>query len=316
MAELNPLDVQLNGGGVGGGGGGNGEAMVGTATKRQRRPSVRLGDIGGDPPLAAFEHLHQQHRRGSSKQQLQYQWKHQQKGSRLRNNETLAVDKNGISNSEDGIEGFANEGEEGNEGDMDLDRVAIGSWKTFRESSMKSKRGRGGSVRKRVRSNWVSSKVDESEKLLTSGGEGDADGEEGFHLDNDDGMDRDFARENSDDEVDRNESPIRSFENNDEDIDVDRERRFLKLGEKSRRVTTRVSDEMEGPSDSVERNGVKAWLNQLGLGRYSPVFEIHEVDDEVLPMLTLEDLKDMGINAVGTRRKMFCSIQKLNKGFS
>ncbi|KAL3818736.1 hypothetical protein ACJIZ3_004641 [Penstemon smallii] len=43
--------------------------------------------------------------------------------------------------------------------------------------------------------------------------------------------------------------------------------------------------------------GVKEWLIGLGLGKYSPVFEIHEVDDEVLPMLTLEDLKDMGISA-------------------
>lgn len=59
--------------------------------------------------------------------------------------------------------------------------------------------------------------------------------------------------------------------------------------------------------------GVRLWLNRLGLGRYAPVFEIHEVDDEVLPMLTLEDLKDMGINAVGSRRKMYCAIQKLKK---
>nr|GEY39400.1 protein bicaudal C homolog 1-A-like [Tanacetum cinerariifolium] len=73
-----------------------------------------------------------------------------------------------------------------------------------------------------------------------------------------------------------------------------------------------------GPSDNgeMERNGVRVWLNQIGLGRYYSVFEVHEVDDEVLPMLTLEDLKDMGINAVGSRRKMFCSIQKLGKGFS
>ncbi|KAF4390502.1 hypothetical protein F8388_005999 [Cannabis sativa] len=48
----------------------------------------------------------------------------------------------------------------------------------------------------------------------------------------------------------------------------------------------------------------------------APVFEIHEVDDDVLPMLTLEDLKDMGINAVGSRRKMYSAIQKLGKGFS
>nr|XP_043607686.1 protein bicaudal C homolog 1-A-like [Erigeron canadensis] len=68
--------------------------------------------------------------------------------------------------------------------------------------------------------------------------------------------------------------------------------------------------------DNVERNGVRVWLNQLGLGRYAHIFEVHEVDDEVLPLLTLEDLKDMGINAVGSRRKMFSSIQKLGKGFS
>ncbi|XP_062213031.1 uncharacterized protein LOC133913783 [Phragmites australis] len=60
-------------------------------------------------------------------------------------------------------------------------------------------------------------------------------------------------------------------------------------------------------------SGVKAWLDGLGLARYAPVFEIHEVDDEVLPLLTLEDLKDMGIGAVGSRRKMYAAIQKLRR---
>ncbi|KAL5210690.1 hypothetical protein ABZP36_006313 [Zizania latifolia] len=59
--------------------------------------------------------------------------------------------------------------------------------------------------------------------------------------------------------------------------------------------------------------GVKAWLDGLGLSRYAPVFEIHEVDDEVLPLLTLEDLKDMGIGAIGSRRKMYAAIQKLQR---
>lgn len=63
-------------------------------------------------------------------------------------------------------------------------------------------------------------------------------------------------------------------------------------------------------------DGVRNWLVGLGLGRYAAVFEIHEVDDQVLPMLTLEDLKDMGINAVGSRRKLYSAIQKLPKGFS
>ncbi len=60
---------------------------------------------------------------------------------------------------------------------------------------------------------------------------------------------------------------------------------------------------------------MRIWLNGLGLSRYAPVFEVHEVDDEVLPMLTLEDLKDMGINAVGSRRKMYCAIRSLGRGF-
>lgn len=55
-------------------------------------------------------------------------------------------------------------------------------------------------------------------------------------------------------------------------------------------------------------NGIRVWLNGLGLGRYYFVFEIYEVDEEVLLLLILEDFKDMGINVVGFRRKMFCVI--------
>jgi hypothetical protein len=58
-------------------------------------------------------------------------------------------------------------------------------------------------------------------------------------------------------------------------------------------------------------SGVRAWLYGLGLSRYAPVFQIHEVDDEVLPLLTLEDLRDMGVGAVGSRRKMYAAILKL-----
>ncbi|PNX92590.1 SAM domain family protein [Trifolium pratense] len=72
-----------------------------------------------------------------------------------------------------------------------------------------------------------------------------------------------------------------------------------------------------GESESREQRkneGVLSWLFELRLSRYAPIFEIHEVDDDLLPLLTLEDLKDMGISAVGSRRKMFTAIQKLRKG--
>lgn len=78
----------------------------------------------------------------------------------------------------------------------------------------------------------------------------------------------------------------------------------------------RVSDGGDEPSEEGVKawvGGVRPWLEGIGLGRYAPVYEIHEVDDEVLPLLTLEDLKDMGINAVGSRRKMYCAIEKLRK---
>jgi hypothetical protein len=80
-------------------------------------------------------------------------------------------------------------------------------------------------------------------------------------------------------------------------------------------------DESDGVADwglpngrlpsAIGYSGVRAWLDGLGLSRYAPVFQIHEVDDEVLPLLTLEDLKDMGVGAVGSRRKMYAAIQKL-----
>ncbi|KAG6472470.1 uncharacterized protein LOC122029170 [Zingiber officinale] len=47
-----------------------------------------------------------------------------------------------------------------------------------------------------------------------------------------------------------------------------------------------------GFCSSEEDGGVRSWLKELGLSRYAPVFKIHEVDDEVLPLLTLDDLKD------------------------
>uniref|UniRef100_A0A0D9XZA1 SAM domain-containing protein n=1 Tax=Leersia perrieri TaxID=77586 RepID=A0A0D9XZA1_9ORYZ len=48
------------------------------------------------------------------------------------------------------------------------------------------------------------------------------------------------------------------------------------------------------------------------MGRYAAAFEAHEVDGEVLPCLTMDDLRDMGIAAVGARRKLFCAIQRLH----
>ncbi|OVA04888.1 Sterile alpha motif domain [Macleaya cordata] len=69
-----------------------------------------------------------------------------------------------------------------------------------------------------------------------------------------------------------------------------------------------------GFSGRVGNNTVSEWLEDLGFSKYVGLFKMHEVDEEVLPELTFEDLKDMGITAVGSRRKLYSAIQRLKEG--
>src|SRR5215831_11586585 len=57
---------------------------------------------------------------------------------------------------------------------------------------------------------------------------------------------------------------------------------------------------------------VAAWLQDLGLERYEPLFRNHEIDWEVLPKLTSEDLKEIGVIAIGHRRKLLDAIAALD----
>ena len=62
---------------------------------------------------------------------------------------------------------------------------------------------------------------------------------------------------------------------------------------------------------------VAAWLDGLGLGQYAQAFAKNGVDADVLPHLTPEDLKEIGISAVGDRRKLVDAISALRtKGSS
>jgi class 3 adenylate cyclase/tetratricopeptide (TPR) repeat protein len=56
---------------------------------------------------------------------------------------------------------------------------------------------------------------------------------------------------------------------------------------------------------------VEAWLQGLGLERYVPAFRDNEIDWEVLPKLTSEDLREIGVAAVGHRRKLLDAIAAL-----
>ena len=49
---------------------------------------------------------------------------------------------------------------------------------------------------------------------------------------------------------------------------------------------------------------VVAWLRGLGLEQYEPAFRENEIDARVLPSLTAEDLKDLGVTLAGHRRRL------------
>ena len=53
------------------------------------------------------------------------------------------------------------------------------------------------------------------------------------------------------------------------------------------------------------------WLRSLSLERYEAAFRENEIDETVLPTLTAEDLKDLGIGIVGHRRKILDAIASL-----
>ena len=56
---------------------------------------------------------------------------------------------------------------------------------------------------------------------------------------------------------------------------------------------------------------VASWLKQLGLSQYEPALRDNEVDGDVLPDLTAEDLIGLGVTLIGHRRKLLSAIAAL-----
>jgi len=53
------------------------------------------------------------------------------------------------------------------------------------------------------------------------------------------------------------------------------------------------------------------WLRGLGLEQYEAAFRDNDVDAEVLPELTADDLISIGVTSVGHRRKLLAAIAAL-----
>jgi len=56
---------------------------------------------------------------------------------------------------------------------------------------------------------------------------------------------------------------------------------------------------------------VAGWLRKLGLERYVPAFRENSIDINILPRLTAEDLKELGVVSVGDRRRLLDAIAAL-----
>ena len=59
---------------------------------------------------------------------------------------------------------------------------------------------------------------------------------------------------------------------------------------------------------------IGGWRRGLGLERYEQAFRENEIDLRVLPELTADDLKELGVAAIGHRRLLLKAIADLAAG--
>jgi class 3 adenylate cyclase/tetratricopeptide (TPR) repeat protein len=54
------------------------------------------------------------------------------------------------------------------------------------------------------------------------------------------------------------------------------------------------------------------WLESIGMARYAELFRSNEIDDDLLRQLTSDDLREMGVKALGHRKKLLAAIADLH----
>ena len=59
---------------------------------------------------------------------------------------------------------------------------------------------------------------------------------------------------------------------------------------------------------------IVVWLRSLGLGKYEAIFRENDIDETVLPSLTHENLKELGVASFGHRVKLLDAIAALRGG--
>ena len=57
---------------------------------------------------------------------------------------------------------------------------------------------------------------------------------------------------------------------------------------------------------------ISDWLEKLGLGQYAHRFAENDINFRILPHLTDQDLKELGVASLGHRRQLLLAIAELN----
>jgi len=95
------------------------------------------------------------------------------------------------------------------------------------------------------------------------------------------------------------------------DADVNRTLQLVHRLEQQHRELSLQMDSRFIPIDEVD---ITSWLRKRSLAEFVPLFEKHKVDFEVLGDLTYDDLREMGVTAIGPRRKLFKEICMWKEG--
>ena len=77
------------------------------------------------------------------------------------------------------------------------------------------------------------------------------------------------------------------------------------------RTTIQGTIGLRGSDRTGRRAWTLAWFYGLGLQQYEQAFCDNAIDAAVLPELTADDLKDLGVALVGHRRKLLAAIAAL-----
>ena len=73
---------------------------------------------------------------------------------------------------------------------------------------------------------------------------------------------------------------------------------------------------MQGEANRGAAMDVGGWLRRLGLEQYEAAFRENDIDETVLPSLTHENLKELGVASLGHRVKLLDAIAALRNNAS